>query len=114
MVYRITKSNGPDLLNLDDFPYEFENPLVASRAFAELRKRFPVHTFLLFRGEEEVGPDLLIADIESFEIGSVREAENMLPGGFRYSSFGNADLAVDLTGQIRGVWRPPNPDDRFE
>jgi hypothetical protein len=47
-------------------------------------------------------------------IEEVRESETRLPSTFRPAWNGGDDISIGADGQVHGVDRPKNPEDRFE
>jgi len=111
MVYEIFVPS--EILDDGQVDRVYDNPAAARRAAEELRTRLGVDLFVL-RDGIPITQDGLDVDERSYEIHEVIDEDSQLRPNYR-PGWGNwADYAVDADGETKKVWKPENPEDRFE
>jgi hypothetical protein len=98
----------------DDVETIFDNPYEARDAFESLRDSLGPDAVTLLRDKSIITAAQLAADIESYEIQAVREADTQLPPTYRHGWGRDSDLALGSDGQTHGVWKPDNPENDYE
>ncbi len=111
MVYEITGLSHDEVPPDDDLSYD--NPHSARSALEYLRKKFPGKNLGILRDGVKFTDTELDAEISSCDIEAIREESTRLPGTYR-RGWGTDDVAIGPDGEPTTVWRPKNPDDRFE
>jgi len=80
-----------------------------------MQERFPGARLTILRDGVEITESQLRADIESWEIQKTMEESTRLPSTYRRGwGTQHDDIAQTADGDTARVWKPPNPDDRFE
>lgn len=110
MIYCIVPSSDRELP--DKFDRDYRSPVEILDALSELRSVLD-QGFLILRDGDEISEDELAADVDSYAVRSLLEAENVLRSVFRPAYRGQPDLANGPYG-VTAVWKPENPEDRFE
>src|SRR6266850_735862 len=92
-----------------------DNPVSAKDSYQYLGVMFSNCCLILLRDGKQITEAELESDIQSWEIRSVMADESRLPSTFRHAwPTHSADVATGPNGETVRVWRPENPEDRFE
>jgi hypothetical protein len=111
MTYCIVTGSGCELP--DEFDRDYRSPIEVLHVLSKLRSVSDQQVFVILRDGNEISEVDLSKDIDSYEALSLFEAENVLRSVFRPAYRGQPDLANGPYG-VTAVWKPVNPEDRFE
>ena len=114
MVYQIRlRSDISVPIGFDLRKETFDNPCKVQKVIKHIKKCDPKIDFVIVRDGKQITKKDLDYDLKSYEIQTAREEDTLLRPGFREGYGTQSDFSEGPDG-VTKVWKPPNPEDKYD
>ena len=110
-MYCIMRRSGQPLP--EDLDIDLSSAIDTVATLGAIRERLGDSDLIVLRDGDENSAMELRHDVARDDVRQVLDAEVRLPSTFRPARRGEPDLTIGPLG-VTAVWKPENPEDRFE